>query len=381
LTAPFELEQWMNKHELNVKYDIAESGIAPLSIKELLDYENNATAINTITNLPIGYNDSRGAISLREEIAKTYSACGSENILITIGAIEANYLIFQVLLNRGDHVIAQYPSYQQLYTVPETMGCDVSYWRCSDDNGFKFDLDQLKTLIRPDTKLIIINTPHNPTGAILTKQEMIEVYKMAEAVGSFVLSDEAYRWLHVPGSAYEFEPGFNLGPAAISTGTMSKPFGLAGLRIGWIAAQPDLIEKCRSMRHYVSLCPGRIDDTLAVIAFRNKDKIFKRNEQIITENLSALKEWVDRSEILSYHLPAAGLLCMLRYNLDLPSIQLSDRLAEQYSVLLAPGSVVGLEGYFRLGFGQHPHIFKKGIEIADKCFSDLLKNNLKIRTL
>lgn len=380
--APFELELWMNRHELNVKYDIGESGIAPLSIKELLAYDGNAETKDSITNLALGYNDANGAISLREEIAKTYSACAPENILITIGAIEANFLIFQVLLNPGDHVITQYPAYQQLYSVPEAMGCDVSYWRCRDDKRFKFDLADLRKLIQPDTKLIVINTPHNPTGAVLSNSEMAEIYEIAKAVGAHILSDEAYRWLYVPGSTYNFQPAFNLGSSAISTGTMSKPFGLAGLRIGWIAAQPDLIEKCRSTRHYISLCPGRIDDTLATVAFKNKQKIFQRNEQMITENLSTLKEWIDRrKDIVSCHLPAAGLLCMLRYHLNIPSVQLADKLAEQYSVLLAPGSVFGLEGYLRLGFGQRPDVFKKGIEGADQCFSELLKTGIKTRAV
>jgi aspartate/methionine/tyrosine aminotransferase len=380
--APFELELWMNKHELNVKYDIAESGIAPLSIKELLAYDDDKEAIDSITNLALGYNDANGAISLREAIAKTYSECTPENILITIGAIEANFLIFHLLLNKGDHVVVQFPAYQQLYSVPEAMGCNVAYWRCRDDNGFKFDLADLRKLIQPDTKLIVINTPHNPTGAVLSNSEMAEIYDLAEAVGAYVFSDEAYRWLHVPSSTYNFQPAFNLGSSAISTGTMSKPFGLPGLRIGWIAAQPHLIEKCRSTRHYISLCPGKVDDTLAAIAFRNKDKIFKRNEQMITENLFALKEWVDRrADILSYHYPAAGLLCMLRYHLDIPSVQLADKLAEQYSVLLAPGSVFGLEGYLRLGFGQRPDIFKKGIESADQCFSELIKSGIKTRAV
>jgi len=380
--APFELELWMNKHELKVKFDIAESGIAPLSINELLAYDDDARVTDAITNLALGYNDAYGAISLRKEIAKTYSDCVPENILITIGAIEANFLIFHVLLNRGDHVITQFPAYQQLYSVPEAIGCNVSYWRCHDDKGFKFDLADLRKLIQSDTKLIIINTPHNPTGAVLSNSEMAEIYDMAKAVGSHVLSDEAYRWLRVPDSTYNFKPAFNLGSSAISTGTMSKPFGLAGLRIGWIAAQSDLIDKCRSTRHYISLCPGKVDDTLAAIAFRNKDKIFKRNEQMITENLSMLKEWVDRrADILSYHRPAAGLLCMLRHQLDISSVQLADKLAEQYSVLLAPGSVFGLEGYLRLGFGQHPDIFQMGIESADQCFTELIQSGVKTQAV
>lgn len=373
--APFELEHWMNRHELNVKYDIGQSGIAPISISELSDFNKNSEALASISNLPLGYNDANGVISLRSEIAKSYLNCASENILVTIGAMEANFLVFHTLLNPGDHVITQFPAYQQLYSVPEAIGCNVSYWHCRYDNGFKFQIEELKKLLRSDTKMIVINTPHNPTGAILSNEEIAEIYNMAKHVGAFVLSDEAYRWLHIPGTEYNFEPALNLGFSAISTGTMSKPFGLAGLRIGWIAANPILIEQFRSTRHYISLCPGKLDDTLAAIAFKNKEKIFQRNDQIIKENLQTLQEWIGRrADVLNYQPPKAGLLCMLRYHFDIPSLELADRLAEQYSVLLAPGSVFKLEGFLRLGFGEHPDIFKKGVEAADKCFSDLLKN-------
>jgi len=364
----------MNQHELNVKYDIAESGIAPISVKELLSYDDNKEAIDSILNSPLAYGDINGSLSLRQEIAKTYSNCAPENIFITIGATEANFLIFHDLLNPGDHVITQLPAYQQLYSVPQSIGCKVSHWHCRNDGGFKFDLNELKKLITSKTKLIVINTPHNPTGAILSNGDLVEIYKMAESVGAIVMSDEAFRWLHIPDTQYNFEPVFNLGRAGISTGTMSKPFGLPGLRIGWIAAQPELIERCRSLRHYDTLYPGNIDCVFATLAFKNKEKIFRRNIQMIQENLSALKEWVNgRADVLHYYSPSAGVLCMLRYNLEISSFQLADKLAEEYSVLLAPGSIFGLEGHLRLGFGEHPEIFKKGIELADECFSALLK--------
>jgi aspartate/methionine/tyrosine aminotransferase len=369
----FELERWMNLHELEVEFDIGESGMAPLCVEELFALDDEYS-IASWTRNPLGYNDAKGSVSLREEIAKTYAAATAENILITTGAIEANFLLFNVLLEPGDHVISPYPAYQQLYSVPKAIGCEVSFWQCRAENKFRFDLDELKKLIKPGTKMIVINFPHNPTGATMTPSELSELYAMAEAVGAVVLSDEAYRWLEIPGSTYRMQPAFDRGSSAMSVGTMSKPFGLPGLRIGWIAAAPDVIEKCRLMRHYVSLCPGKGDDFLALVAMRNRDKIFRRNAEMISENLAALKYWIERrADIISWNPLQAGLLGMLRYSLDIPCIDLADLLATQYKVLLAPGSVFGLEGCLRLGLGQVPSIFKSGIAATDRCFAELMK--------
>jgi len=375
----FELERWMNQHELEVKFDIGESGMAPLSVKEVLALDDDH-ANASWTRSPIGYNDAKGSVSLREEIAKTYTAATADNILITTGAIEANFLLFNVLLERGDHVISPYPAYQQLYSVPRAIGCKVSFWQCRAENSFRFDLEELKKLIKPRTKMIVINFPHNPTGATITSSKLSELHAMAEAVGAVVLSDEAYRWLEIPGSTYKMQPAFDLSSSAVSVGTMSKPFGLPGLRIGWIAAAPDVIERCRLMRHYVSLCPGKADDFLALVAMRNREKIFRRNAEMISENLAALKLWTEcRANIISWNPPQAGLLGMLRYSLGIPSVELADQLATQYRVLLAPGSVFGLEGCLRLGFGQVPSIFKSGIAATDQCFADLTKTRPILR--
>ncbi len=368
----FELELWMNQHELNVQFDIAESGISPLSTQELFAFAGEH-AQKSLAAMPLGYNDANGSLALREEIAKTYATAKPENILITIGAIEANFLLFNAILEPGDHVVAPYPAYQQLYSVPQAIGCDVSFWHSRPENKFQFDLDELKKLVTPKTKLIVINFPHNPTGTTLTESQLEEVYSIAEAAGALLLSDEAYRWLTIPGSTYEVPLAFDLGPAAISVGTMSKPFGLPGLRIGWMVASRELIERCRTMRHYVSLCPGKADDFLAMIALRNKEKIFARNAEIITENLSVLEPWLDKhSDLVSWNRPQAGLLGMLHYSADVPSRQLADRLATDYSTLLAPGSVFGLENHLRLGFGNFPALFKQGIAAVERCFNESL---------
>lgn len=377
---PFALERWLTAHELNVEYDIAESGIYPLSTRDLLDLipkDERSSVLQRLLDLRLGYSEATGTLELRTLLAETYDGCGPENILVTTGAIEANFLLFNVLLNPGDHVVAPYPAYQQLYSVPRALGCDVSLWQVRRDNGFRFDLDELEHLLRPQTRLIVINSPHNPTGAMLTASEIQRVYDLARSVEATVLSDEAYRWLAVPGGYESPPPMYNLGAAGISVGTFSKPFGLPGLRIGWMAAPAEIAAECWAMRDYVSLSPGKLNDALAVLAIEHRDRIIQRNRAIIGTNLSRANRWIaEHASILSWTPPRGGLLALLRYDLNIPSLDLANKLAEEYSVMLAPGSAFGFEHHLRIGIGQEPSVFGTGLERASACFTSLQADGL-----
>jgi aspartate/methionine/tyrosine aminotransferase len=372
---PFALERWITTHELNVEYDIAESGICPLSVHDLLALEpagERERVLENLLGLQLGYSEARGSLQLRSDLASTYACCDPENILVTTGAIEANFLLFNALLNSGDHVVAPYPAYQQLYSVPRALGCDVSLWRIRPETGFRYDVDDLERLVTPQTRLIVVNSPHNPTGAMLSIQDARRVYRIAEAVGAMILSDEAYRWLTMPGGEHLAPPMHDLGPLGISVGTVSKPFGLPGLRIGWMAAQAEIAARCWALRDYVSLSPGKLNDTLAILAIKHRDKIIERNQAIIAANLSAVGAWLARhADILSWRPPRGGLLALLHYDLEFPSLDLANRLAEEYGVMLAPGSAFGLEHYLRIGIGQEPSVFAAGLERASICFADL----------
>ncbi len=253
---------------------------------------------------------------LRADLAATYEGVNPDQILVTTGAIEANYLLVNTLLEAGDHVVSVFPAYQQLYSVAKAVGCDISLWNIVNDGGnYRFDLDELERLVKPETKMILINTPNNPTGALLSDDELKRVYALAESVDAYVLSDEAYRWLDVPGGEPLAAPMRNLGPRAISVGTFSKPFGLPGLRIGWIAATEEIIKGCWSARDYVSLAPGGISDFLASIALRERDKIVKRNQDIMRQNLDYAEGWFAKhGELASWNVPRGGLLALLKYN-------------------------------------------------------------------
>jgi aspartate/methionine/tyrosine aminotransferase len=373
----FLLERWMSRHETHVAYDIAESGILPLSTNDLLDFEpapERAATLARLLTLPLGYSEARGTEALRAALAATYARGDAEHILVTTGAIEANFLLFNVLLDSGDHVIAPYPAYQQLYSVPRAIGCDVSAWHVGPETGYRYDLDALERLLTPRTRLIVVNTPHNPTGAMMPPDDARRVYAMAESVGARVLGDEAYRWLATPNGDPFAPPMFDLGDAGISVGTLSKPFGLPGLRIGWIAAPPELVQRCWSLRDYISLSPGKLNDSLAQLALKHREGIVERNYRIIETNLATAARWIgDRSDFLSWTPPRGGLLALLKYDLPIDSLALADKLATEFSVMLAPGSAFGYEHHLRLGIGQRPDLFAAGLDKAGKCFAELRK--------
>jgi len=373
----------MTTWETKTPYDIAESGIFPMSVREILALEPESERGKTLERLldvRLGYSEARGTEELRAALASTYRRTGPEDILVTTGAIEANFLLMNVLLSPGDHVVAVYPAYQQLYSVPKALGCEVSLWKLSKENGFRYDLEELRRLVTPRTKLIVINTPHNPTGSMLSAEDLRSVEAVAFSVGARVLSDEAYRWLEMPGGEPLAPPMRDLHGAGISVGTLSKPFGLPGLRIGWIAAEADLVSRCWGMRDYVSLSPGKLSDALAVLAVKHRAKVVERTRAIVQKNLATATAWfAEHAEVVSWTPPRGGLLAMLSYRLDIPSRDLADRLAERYGVMLAPGSAFGIEHHLRIGVGQDPPTFAEGLRRTASCLSDLRAEGVKVR--
>jgi aspartate/methionine/tyrosine aminotransferase len=372
---PFALERWMTTYETLVDYDIAESGIYPLTIDDLLSFEpagERERTLGGLLKLRLGYSEANGTRALRTQLAGTYDRADIDNILVTTGAIEANFLLFNALLEPGDHVIAPYPAYQQLYSVPRALGCDVDLWRIRPETGFRYDVDDLARLLRPETRLVVVNSPHNPTGAMLSAADVQRVYDLAAATGATVMSDEAYRWLTIPGGEPLPPPMFDHGPAGISVGTVSKPFGLPGLRIGWIAAPADIVARCWGMRDYVTLSPGKLNDALATLAIKHRARIVERNHAIVRANLERANAWIaTHAGLLSWTPPRAGLLALLHYDLDIPSMQMSNVLAEEYSVMLAPGAAFGYEHYLRIGIGQDPAVFAAALERVDDCLAAL----------
>jgi aspartate/methionine/tyrosine aminotransferase len=362
----FELERWMSHWELLVTHDICESGILPLSIADLsslLGPDDGPALEAKIRTMPLGYSEARGTIELRTLLADTYRGVTPDDVLVTTGAIEANFLALNSLLQPGDHVVAVSPAYQQLHSVPRAIGAEVDLWDLSQpDGGYAYDVDRLEALLRPDTRLIIINTPHNPTGAILDSAQLDRVIDLARERDAWILSDEAYRWLEFPAGEPLVEPTRNRYEKTISVGTVSKPFGMPGLRIGWFAANADIAQQSWALRDYISLSPMKISDAITCALIEHRDRIMPRNQAIMTENLTTARQWfAANADIAAWSEPRGALLAMMTYSADLDSITMAEQLASEVGVMLAPGSAFGLEGRLRIGIGQRPDIFREGL--------------------
>lgn len=370
--APFALERWMTTYETRVKFDLAESGINPLTTAELLAFDPEPERrARELLAIPLNYSEARGTEALRERIAATYVGLDSDSILITTGAIEANFVLFNVLLAPGDEVVSVYPAYQQLSSVPEAIGCTVHRVVLREENAYRYDVDDLRRAVTDRTRMIVVNTPHNPTGSALTADECAEVYAIADAVGASVLADEAYRWLTVDDKPLP-PPMRDLGPRAISVGTLSKPFGIPGLRLGWIAATPEIVARCWAYRDYTSLSPNGLSDYLACLAFEHREAILARTHAISAQNLGTFRGFLaEHRDLFSWVEPRGGLLGLLRYAIDLPSETVANRLAEEASVMLAPGSAFGMEGRLRIGLGARPDRFVAGLARAEEFFLKL----------
>ncbi|MGI8857273.1 MAG: aminotransferase class I/II-fold pyridoxal phosphate-dependent enzyme [Thermomicrobiales bacterium] len=367
--TPFALERWMTTYETQVEYDLAESGIHPLTTAELLAFDPEPEKrARELLDIPLNYSEARGTLALRTRIAETYDGLTPDDILITTGAIEANYLLFNALLAPGDEVVSVFPAYQQLYTVPEAIGCTVQTVTLREETGYRYDVDELRRLVTDRTRMIVINTPHNPTGSALSTAECAAVYEVADSVGAYVLADEAYRWITVDNQPLP-PPMRNLGPRAISVGTLSKPFGIPGLRLGWMAATAEIAARCWSYRDYTSLSPSGLSDYLAGLAFAHREAILARTRDISAQNLATFRGFLtEHRDLFSWVEPRGGLLGLLRYHLDLPSETVANRLAEEASVMLAPGSAFGMEGRLRLGLGARPDRFVTGLDRAEEFF-------------
>lgn len=378
----FDLERWMTTYEVTARYDLAESGIAPPTLRELLAFDPSGRTLDGLLDLPLGYSEARGTAALREALAGLYDDTTPENILVTTGAIEANFLLCNVLLEPGDTAIAVYPAYQQLYAVPAAVGATVKRWTLREADGYRYDFEELARLLDDRTRLIVANTPHNPTGAALSPADLRRLHALCEERGIWLLCDEAYRWLHFSGDE-PAPPARSLpgpGHRGISVGTLSKPLGLPGLRLGWLAAPEEIVQRCWALRDYISLSPAGLSDALALHALRHRDALLARTRAIALENYEALNHFIeDHADVLDWVPPRGGLLALPRYAFDLPSYEFSNRLAEERGVMLAPGAAFGQEYHFRIGFGPKPEHFRAGLAVVGDYLDQLRREGPRRR--
>ncbi len=354
--VPFAVEEWMNRYETDAVYNIAETCVDSLTLGELVDDVPRFFAALAARKLT--YGDIEGSPAFRRRVAALYDS--EPRVVATQGAIGANFLVFFTLIEPGDRVIAVHPTYQQLYEVPRALGATVHPLRLRPENGYLPDVDELRERARRGVKLIVLNNPNNPTGALMPEAMLLEIVAIADEAGAYVLCDEVYRDLLQKG--VPAAPSIiDLYDRGISTGSMSKVFSLAGLRLGWVAAAEPIVAACLQHRDYTTISCGMLDDALAVRALERYDAIMRRNLAIVRGNLAVLDEWVQEQPHVDYVKPKAGTTALLRYDLPLPSAQLCEGLMRETGTLLTPGSCFEVEGTVRIGYANAAETLRQGL--------------------
>jgi aspartate/methionine/tyrosine aminotransferase len=348
----FKLERYLAEYEFAAPYVLCASDCEPISIRDLLAPEPGA--LEDLQALSLGYREPAGSPALREEISRLYDDVSPEEIIAFSGASEGIFAFMNVALDRGDHVIVQYPAYQSLYEVARSNGCEVTLWRMQEKDTWRLDLDLLQESIKKTTKAIVINSPHNPTGFLLSREECRELVGIARDHELYLFSDEVYRFLeYVPGDRPEamadcYEKG-------ISLGVMSKAFGLAGLRVGWIAVKDaDLREKLARFRDYTTICNSAPSEFLAILGLRHKEFLIGRNLEIIQRNLDVLDSFFSRhADRFSWSRPRAGSTAFPRIEFEADIEEYCRKLVRAQGVLLLPGTMFEYDArHFRIGFGR-----------------------------
>lgn len=360
----FAVEQWMNAYEETCRYNLAETCVRSLTAGELLDLSGSREEVLAeLDATPLTYGPIPGSPRLRRLVAGLYEAQSPENVLITHGAIGANHLVHATLVDPGDHVVAVVPTYQQHYSIPDSQGARVDRLTLREEHGWLPDLDELDRLVTPDTKLIAVNNPNNPTGALIDEAGLTRIAKIADRVGAWVLCDEVYRGVDQHGDGFTTSIA-DLYHRGISTGSMSKPYSLAGLRLGWIVGPTALLDGVAHHRDYTTISVGRIDDLLACVALENKDAILARAHHITRTNLAILDQWVAGRDDIGYVRPASGTTALLRYHSPIGSYAFCTRLLEETGVMFTPGAAFDIEHTVRIGFADDTETLRTGLGLV-----------------
>jgi aspartate/methionine/tyrosine aminotransferase len=349
----FAIERYFAVHEFAVPYLLCASDVEPLSMHELLAFADDETR-DQWEGLVLGYTETLGAPALRRAIAGLYETLEADDVIGVVGASEAIFTLFSALIRPGDHVVALWPAYQSLYDLARAQGAEVELVELRPEDGWKLDLDRIAAAVRPTTRAIVVNLPHNPTGMLPSGAELAALVELAERHGATLVCDEVYRGLEQdPGD--RLPAAADLSASAVSVGVLSKTYALAGLRVGWLATRNrGLLDAVSQVRDYTSLCSPAPSEVLGTIAVRAAPALAERSRAIIAANLplvdALMAEHADR---LDWVRPSAGSIGFPRYRGDEGIDAFNERLVAEQGVLLLPGHVYGYgDGRFRLGFGR-----------------------------
>jgi aspartate/methionine/tyrosine aminotransferase len=347
----FKLERYFARYEFEVEYLLCCSDCESVTVDDLLAFEPGA--LDRFREHWLGYTESHGSPTLRREVCRLYQTIEPEQVLVQSGAEEAIFLFMHAILEPGDHVIVHWPCYQSLAAVASSIGCSVTHWEAREEHGWALDLDELRRDIRPDTRVIVINLPHNPTGYVMPQDQFAQVVGVARSHGIILFSDEVYRESEYV-AEQRLPAACDLSENAVSLGVMSKTYGLAGLRIGWVATHnAQVYERMAALKDYTTICNSAPSEFLAELALRHRQRLIERNIGIITRNLALLDGFFERHrDTFAWQRPKAGPIAYPRLLTgDIEAF--CERLVKEDGVLLLPGTMFDdYENHFRIGFGR-----------------------------
>lgn len=362
----FEMERWQSTWENQVRYNLSESGVHPMRVSELIEEAH----WRELRDQLLGYPQTNGTIELRERVSDLYPGSDVDNVIVTNGTAEANFISILNLVEPADEVVVMIPNYMQIWGLTRSLGARATPLRLRPENHWEVDLDELESLVSKKTKLIAVCNPNNPTGAVLSEEQMRRICETAGRVGAWLLADEVYQGAELDG---EITPTFwGWYDRLLVTAGLSKAYGLPGLRIGWVVGPPEKIEELWSYKDYTSIAPSATSDFLARIALepQRRVRILDRTRTILKNQLPLVEQWAKgHGELLDMTAPRAGAFAVVRYDLDVNSRKLMDRLREEKSVLIVPGDQFQMDHYVRIGYGGEPDILAKGLSL----FSELLE--------
>jgi aspartate/methionine/tyrosine aminotransferase len=354
------MERMQSTWENQVEINLSESGVHPLTLGELLDEEGERACL---LDVALGYPQTNGTVPLRSAVASLYAGATADHVHVTNGGSEANFCCTWSLLEPGDEVVMMAPNYMQTWGLARAFAGAVREWPLRERDGrWRPDLDELRSLLTPRTRLLLICNPNNPTGACFDQSILDAICREAERHGTWVLSDEIYRGAELAGR--ETPSIWGRYERAIVTSGLSKAYGLPGLRIGWVVGPPSFVANTWAYHDYISIAPGAVNDRLAAIALSpaKRARILRRTRGILNANLPALTSWLsERGDLFSFVPPEAGAIVYARYRRPINSTALTTRLRVEKGVLIVPGDHFGMDGYLRIGFGGPAHELFEGL--------------------
>jgi len=361
------LEKWFDKYQFEARYNLGESSVYWLSLEDV--------PLELLSMKKPRYGNHKGDPELRRIISDQYGGLSEDNILITNGASEAIFCAYYALLSPGDKVIIEHPNYSSNYEVPRSLGCKVELLELRFEDKFKLDLEELKSKVTDETKLVSLTHPNNPTGSMLSREELEKVVELIESRNCILLCDETYRDLAF---SNKHPLAASLSPNVISISSMSKAYGVPGIRIGWLATQNKaVLESVLAVREQVTICNSVLGEEIAKLILGKQQRILQNLKPHIERNLEVVAEWMEaHKEVVEWVRPEAGVVCLPRIRSDrsIDPEKLYRYLIETLKTFLIPGRCFEMSNYyFRLGFGGCYEELKEGLENLDYALQFLLK--------